>query len=407
MQKRRRNRNGGGVSCQDCGNQAKKECPHMRCRTCCKSRGFQCETHVNSTWIPLAIRQERELYLTARQHAQNSRRVVQNSTWTRSVQDHDQNLNMVNQVASAGASCQDCGNQAKKECPHMRCRTCCKSRKFQCETHVNSTWIPLAIRQERKLYLTARQHDQNSRHVVENSKRTRSVQDHDQNLNMVNQVASAGAIAYNFSSGTKNDAGVCGVEARRSDGGKLNPTSVLASSETSNPYIPALNSYWKGSFNLPNGHENLNDVFMAHPPSRVHMKVYEAMMNMPESINFELAPQELYMQMFSDSLPNKDDIGLYFFPSLKKRSENNMALTDFLWSKNLLMKSVVGGVELLVFSSKFLKPCSQEFEGNCFLWGVFRCPKDSKNAADAPLLLQVKCEPCDDIPPGFKKICEP
>ncbi|KAJ0629727.1 putative transcription factor STY-LRP1 family [Helianthus annuus] len=42
----------GGVSCQDCGNQAKKDCPHFRCRTCCKSRGFQCQTHVKSTWVP-------------------------------------------------------------------------------------------------------------------------------------------------------------------------------------------------------------------------------------------------------------------------------------------------------------------------------------------------------------------
>ncbi|PWA67287.1 adenylate kinase [Artemisia annua] len=47
------------------------------------------------------------------------------------------------------------------------------------------------------------------------------------------------------------------------------------------------------------------------------------------------------------------------------------------------------------------------FEGNCFLWGVLHCPNDIKNAADAPLLLQVKCEPCDDVPPGFKKICKP
>jgi hypothetical protein len=31
---------GGGMNCQDCGNQAKKDCPHLRCRTCCKSRGF-------------------------------------------------------------------------------------------------------------------------------------------------------------------------------------------------------------------------------------------------------------------------------------------------------------------------------------------------------------------------------
>lgn len=54
---------GGGVSCQDCGNQAKKDCAHMRCRTCCKSRGFQCATHVKSTWVPAAKRRERQQQL--------------------------------------------------------------------------------------------------------------------------------------------------------------------------------------------------------------------------------------------------------------------------------------------------------------------------------------------------------
>ncbi|CAN1122101.1 Protein SHI RELATED SEQUENCE 1 [Linum perenne] len=49
----------GGISCQDCGNQAKKDCTHMRCRTCCKSRGFDCQTHVKSTWVPAAKRRER------------------------------------------------------------------------------------------------------------------------------------------------------------------------------------------------------------------------------------------------------------------------------------------------------------------------------------------------------------
>uniref|UniRef100_A0A803L6Z7 Uncharacterized protein n=1 Tax=Chenopodium quinoa TaxID=63459 RepID=A0A803L6Z7_CHEQI len=38
----------GNISCQDCGNQAKKDCVYMRCRTCCKSRGFDCATHVKS-----------------------------------------------------------------------------------------------------------------------------------------------------------------------------------------------------------------------------------------------------------------------------------------------------------------------------------------------------------------------
>lgn len=61
---------GGGISCQDCGNQAKKDCQHMRCRTCCKSRGFQCQTHVKSTWVPAAKRRERQQQLAALQQQQ-------------------------------------------------------------------------------------------------------------------------------------------------------------------------------------------------------------------------------------------------------------------------------------------------------------------------------------------------
>ena len=56
---------GGGTSCQDCGNQAKKDCTHQRCRTCCKSRGFACATHVKSTWVPASKRRERQQQLTA------------------------------------------------------------------------------------------------------------------------------------------------------------------------------------------------------------------------------------------------------------------------------------------------------------------------------------------------------
>ncbi|KAG6435371.1 hypothetical protein SASPL_100243 [Salvia splendens] len=58
-------RGGEGANCQDCGNQAKKDCVHLRCRTCCKSRGFDCQTHVKSTWVPAAKRRERHQALTA------------------------------------------------------------------------------------------------------------------------------------------------------------------------------------------------------------------------------------------------------------------------------------------------------------------------------------------------------
>lgn len=56
---------GGVISCHDCGNQAKKDCVHLRCRTCCKSRGFPCHTHVRSTWVPAAKRRERQQQLAA------------------------------------------------------------------------------------------------------------------------------------------------------------------------------------------------------------------------------------------------------------------------------------------------------------------------------------------------------
>lgn len=57
--------NSGGTTCQDCGNQAKKDCTYRRCRTCCKSRNYDCPTHVKSTWVPESRRRERRLMAAA------------------------------------------------------------------------------------------------------------------------------------------------------------------------------------------------------------------------------------------------------------------------------------------------------------------------------------------------------
>ncbi|KAL6995750.1 hypothetical protein U1Q18_005886 [Sarracenia purpurea var. burkii] len=69
---------GGGMNCQDCGNQAKKDCAYLRCRTCCKSRGFQCQTHIKSTWVPAAKRRERLQQLAALQQQQQHQEQLQN-----------------------------------------------------------------------------------------------------------------------------------------------------------------------------------------------------------------------------------------------------------------------------------------------------------------------------------------
>lgn len=53
---------GSGMrACRDCGNRAKRDCSHRRCRTCCKSRGYDCSTHLRSTWVPASRRRERKI----------------------------------------------------------------------------------------------------------------------------------------------------------------------------------------------------------------------------------------------------------------------------------------------------------------------------------------------------------
>ena len=77
-----------------------------------------------------------------------------------SVHDHHQTV-VANLLQSGGggsssssvATCQDCGNQAKKDCSHRRCGTCCKSRGFDCSTHVKSIWVPAARLRGYSIYI--------------------------------------------------------------------------------------------------------------------------------------------------------------------------------------------------------------------------------------------------------------
>ncbi|EPS59324.1 hypothetical protein M569_15484, partial [Genlisea aurea] len=65
----------------------------------------------------------------------------------------NEEVEALNSESSSSSRCQDCGNQAKKDCEHLRCRTCCRSRGFQCQTHVKSTWVPVSRRRPRHLVM--------------------------------------------------------------------------------------------------------------------------------------------------------------------------------------------------------------------------------------------------------------
>ncbi|XP_039059733.1 protein SHI RELATED SEQUENCE 3-like [Hibiscus syriacus] len=62
---------GGSIRCQECGNKAKKDCGFMRCRTCCRSRGLDCQTHVTSTWVPAYRRRQKHPQLNPKRLRQN------------------------------------------------------------------------------------------------------------------------------------------------------------------------------------------------------------------------------------------------------------------------------------------------------------------------------------------------
>ncbi|CAN4107485.1 unnamed protein product [Withania somnifera] len=82
-------------------------------------------------------------------------------------------------ISSSSSRCQDCGNQAKKDCTYMRCRTCCKSRGFQCETHVKSTWVPVSTRRPRHhLHHSTIQQQQQQLQAGPNPKRYRANESH-------------------------------------------------------------------------------------------------------------------------------------------------------------------------------------------------------------------------------------
>ena len=108
---------------------------------------------------------------------------------------------------------------------------------------------------------------------------------------------------------------------------------------------------------------------------------------MPQVLHFELVPSKpILNNLFNDYIPDRNDIGLYFFPGAGERwarsrvvnffdfqlllsildinllitslidssEEGNIFLADQIISTNYALRKQIADVELLVFSSKLL-----------------------------------------------------
>lgn len=144
---------------------------------------------------------------------------------------------------------------------------------------------------------------------------------------------------------------------------------------------PALDASWTGSFNIIDSvsREEFNEGFRAHPPSIVRRKVYEFSKKMPKVLRFKMLPRDkVWTDIFKGDYPNEDDIGLYFFSSDNQRSANYIVVLELIETRDVVMRSYIDGVELLMFSSKHLSSNFQRWNEKYFLWGVFRHVKKYK-----------------------------
>ncbi|KAK9748154.1 hypothetical protein RND81_02G039700 [Saponaria officinalis] len=143
---------------------------------------------------------------------------------------------------------------------------------------------------------------------------------------------------------------------------------------------PAEFPTWRGRFKITHHDDVLRcrsfDGIQAHPPCKVHRKVYNISKQFPETIQFELLPRlDVWVTLFKDDVPGTLDIGLYFL------SSKSNSLLNYLDENDMLLRSQIDGVELLVFSSRHLHEDSQKINKELYLWGIFRC---SDNTVEAP-----------------------
>ncbi|KAJ0981972.1 hypothetical protein J5N97_010227 [Dioscorea zingiberensis] len=137
---------------------------------------------------------------------------------------------------------------------------------------------------------------------------------------------------------------------------------------------------WKGTFEVLFLDSFVNFEMQAHCPKKFSLKVYDMSQQIPTELKLKVVPRtDVWPRAFQSDPPEDDDIGLYFLPSSLKRSkEDYFCFLERIVLGDFALKSRVGDVELLAFTSKQLPVDSQRIENEIYLWGVFRHVKRMK-----------------------------
>ncbi|XP_074565954.1 uncharacterized protein LOC141822407 isoform X2 [Curcuma longa] len=144
--------------------------------------------------------------------------------------------------------------------------------------------------------------------------------------------------------------------------------------------VPAPKVCWKGVFEVFDRATHVFDEIEAHFPCQVSYKVYDISKQIPIKLKLNLLPRRDAWPFQSD-IPTCYDIGLYFFAAqFDRRSDKYFGLLEHVGSKDFVMQSRLGEVELLIYPSTQLRLDSHRIAGHPYFWGVFRRKKSRKPA---------------------------
>ncbi|XP_037425833.1 titin-like isoform X2 [Triticum dicoccoides] len=129
---------------------------------------------------------------------------------------------------------------------------------------------------------------------------------------------------------------------------------------------------WKGKFEITGELTHTCDGLEAYFPCEISSKVYEASKQMPEILKLEALPLSgLLPKKFKMEPPCAQDIGLCFISSCQRPNRDSYHLLENV-SSHIGLRTDIGTVDLLIFSSKLLTEDDQTKDGELYLFGVFQ-----------------------------------
>ncbi|KAK9670578.1 hypothetical protein RND81_13G210700 [Saponaria officinalis] len=139
------------------------------------------------------------------------------------------------------------------------------------------------------------------------------------------------------------------------------------------PAQPLYDVAWRGYCKISDNEYSTPLVLEAHLSNKAHENVHDAVPTLPELLNFDFVPKKYaWPKDFEKPCLTGDEIGLYLFPVDERDERSYECIIDKMNDNDLMLKSRVNNLELLVFCSLELPREERTFRRNYYLWGVFK-----------------------------------